>query len=112
VNCDDHTKNLAFMMDKSGQWQIAPAYDVCFSHNPSPGKWTRQHQMLVGGKAWDITDRDLMDVARSFDIRRPSELLEGIAHAVARWPYFADQAGVPTAEMERIRGYQPAWARK
>jgi serine/threonine-protein kinase HipA len=112
VNCDDHTKNLAFVMHESGEWQIAPAYDVCFSHNPAPGKWTRQHQMLVGGKAWDITERDLLDLARAFDIRRPAELLAGVTHAIARWPYFADQAGVPAAEMERIRAYQPEWARR
>jgi serine/threonine-protein kinase HipA len=112
VNCDDHTKNLAFTMNESGQWQIAPAYDVCFSHNPASGKWTRQHQMLVGGKAWNITDRDLMDLARAFDIRRPAELLGGIVHAIARWPHFANQAGVPAADMERIRAYQPEWARK
>ena len=29
-NCDDHTKNLAFLMDSLGQWGLAPAYDVCF----------------------------------------------------------------------------------
>ena len=111
VNCDDHTKNLAFIMDDTGQWHIAPAYDVCFSHNPAPGKWTRQHQMLVDGKAWDITERDLLDLAQAFDIRRPADLMEGIIHAIARWPYFADQAGVPTADMERIRAFQPEWAR-
>jgi serine/threonine-protein kinase HipA len=25
VNCDDHTKNLAFMLDETGNWDIAPA---------------------------------------------------------------------------------------
>jgi serine/threonine-protein kinase HipA len=110
VNCDDHTKNLAFMMDESGQWNIAPAYDVSFAHNPAPGKWTRQHQMLVGGKAWDITDRDLLDLARAFDIRRPAELLERITHAIARWPEFARRAAVAPAEMQRIRAHHPQWA--
>jgi serine/threonine-protein kinase HipA len=112
VNCDDHTKNLAFIMDETGQWHLAPAYDVCFSHNPAPGKWTRQHQMLVGGKAWGVSAGDLLDLARAFDIRRPADLLEGIIDAIARWPYFADQAGVPTADMERIRAFQPEWARR
>jgi serine/threonine-protein kinase HipA len=112
VNCDDHTKNLAFMMDRSGIWDIAPAYDTCFSHNPAPGKWTRQHQMLVGGKAWDITDADLIALADSFDVRRPGELLRRVARAIARWPEFANRAGVPPADMERIRAFQPDWTRK
>jgi serine/threonine-protein kinase HipA len=111
VNCDDHTKNLAFMMDRSGAWDIAPAYDTCFSHNPAPGKWTRQHQMLVGGKAWNITDADLIALADAFDVRRPRELLKRLGQAIARWPEFANQAGVPPADMERIRAYQPQWTR-
>jgi serine/threonine-protein kinase HipA len=111
VNCDDHTKNLAFMMDQSGAWDLAPAYDTCFSHNPAAGKWTRQHQMLVGGKAWDITAADLVALADAFDVRRPEDLLERVVGAVARWPEFADRSGVPPADMARIKGYQPAWTR-
>jgi serine/threonine-protein kinase HipA len=111
VNCDDHTKNLAFMMDRSGAWDIAPAYDTCFSHNPAPGKWTHQHQMLVGGKAWNITDADLIALADAFDVRRPKELLKRLGQAIARWPEFADYAGVPPADMERIRAFQPQWTR-
>jgi serine/threonine-protein kinase HipA len=112
VNCDDHTKNFAFMLDQSGTWKIAPAYDTCFSHNPAAGKWTRQHQMLVGGKAWGISDADLIALAGAFDVRRPRELLRRVAAAVARWPQFATQAGVPRAEMMRIAAYQPDWAKR
>jgi serine/threonine-protein kinase HipA len=111
VNCDDHTKNLAFMLDQTGNWDIAPAYDTCFSHNPAAGKWTRQHQMLVGGKAWDITDADLIALADTFDIRKPKELLERVAGAVARWPEFAGRAGVPRVETDRITAYHPAWVK-
>ena len=109
VNCDDHTKNLAFMLDRSGTWDLAPAYDTSFSHNPAAGKWTRQHQMLVGGKAWGITDADLVALADSFDIRRPVDLLQRVAGAVARWPEFARRAGVPHAEIDRITAYHPEW---
>jgi serine/threonine-protein kinase HipA len=111
VNCDDHTKNLAFMLDQTGNWDIAPAYDTCFSHNPAAGKWTRQHQMLVGGKAWDITDADLIALANTFDIRKPKELLDRVAGAVARWPEFARRAGVPRVETDRITAYHPAWVK-
>lgn len=27
-NHDDHTRNIAFLMDKAGKWQLAPAFDV------------------------------------------------------------------------------------
>ncbi len=109
VNCDDHTKNLAFILDQRGEWDLAPAYDLSFSHNPAAGKWTRQHQMLVGGKAWDITETDLIALADAFDVRKPVEGLDRVAAAVARWPEFARRAGVPRAEIDRIRAYHPAW---
>ena len=28
-NCDDHTKNFAFLMERDGKWKISPAYDIC-----------------------------------------------------------------------------------
>lgn len=27
-NQDDHVKNIAFLMDKQGQWSLAPAFDL------------------------------------------------------------------------------------
>lgn len=109
VNCDDHTKNLGFLMDKSSRWKLAPAYDTCFSHNPNAGKWTRMHQMQVNGKTWDITVEDLLGLARLYDIRRPRERLQQIMDAVARWPEFGKDAGVPDAEIRRIEAYRPPW---
>ena len=109
MNCDDHTKNLAFLCDAAGNWRLAPAYDKSFSHNPAAGKWTRQHQMLVGGKAWDIDANDLIALARQFDIRQPETLLERITDAVAAWPKFAREAGVSADKIAHVAGYHPAW---
>ena len=33
-NQDDHVKNIAFLMDKSGNWSLSPAFDMTYSHNP------------------------------------------------------------------------------
>lgn len=30
-NQDDHVKNFSFMMDRKGNWDIAPAYDLCYA---------------------------------------------------------------------------------
>lgn len=104
-NCDDHTKNLAFLMDQ-GRWALAPAYDVSFSHNPAPGKWTRQHQMLVNGKAWNIGRADLLKVARQFDVDSAAHRLDRIAAVLKEWPMYADRAGVHVEDMMRIRALQ------
>lgn len=111
VNCDDHTKNLAFLMDKQGKWSLAPAYDNCFSHNPAEGKWTRMHQMKLFGKKWDISAEDLITFAKTYDIPSPDERLQKIGQAVARWPEFARMAGVPELEIEWIKQFHPDWIR-
>jgi serine/threonine-protein kinase HipA len=33
-NRDDHAKNFAYTMDPTGQWRLAPAYDLCFTAGP------------------------------------------------------------------------------
>src|SRR3546814_16444718 len=48
-NCDDHTKNHAFLLREGGRWELAPAYDVTHAYNPN-GEWTYQHLMGVNGK--------------------------------------------------------------
>jgi len=108
VNCDDHTKNLAFLMDDAGTWRLAPAFDMCFAHNPGVDKWTRKHQMLVNGKAWDITGQDLIDLGTEFGVNQPRILLERIADAIAHWPKCAKDAGVPPAHVRRIASLQPS----
>jgi serine/threonine-protein kinase HipA len=105
-NCDDHTKNIAFLMDESGTWSLAPAYDLCFAHNPAPGKWTRQHQMLVAGKGEGITRADLIAVGDQFGIRQPGHHIDRLADVLSRWPAYASQSGVPAPEAQRIASLQ------
>jgi serine/threonine-protein kinase HipA len=105
-NCDDHTKNLAFIMDEAGTWSLSPAYDMSFSHNPGPGKWTRQHQMLVNGKAQQITRADLLLVAQQFDIDGANRLLDRVAEVLRQWPRYGRETGVPEREITRIAGLQ------
>jgi serine/threonine-protein kinase HipA len=48
-NRDDHPKNFAYLMSKTGQWSLAPAYDVTFCEGPGG-----YHQMDVMGEALEI----------------------------------------------------------
>ncbi len=48
-NQDDHVKNIAFLMNKAGEWSLSPAFDLSYSYNPD-GTWTSQHQMSMNGK--------------------------------------------------------------
>ena len=104
ANCDDHTKNISFLLREGGHWELAPAYDVTHACNPA-GEWTYQHLMAVNGKFRDITRADLLAVADRFGIGTSPKVLRQVADAVAAWPEFAAEAGVSAAEVERIRDH-------
>jgi serine/threonine-protein kinase HipA len=111
VNCDDHTKNLAFMMDETGKWSLAPAYDMCFSHNPEPGKWTCEHQMRIAGKTWKIEAEDLLQMAEYFGVKHGRNLLNGVIEALAKWPKVGKEVGVSQDQIDHIDSFRPDWAR-
>lgn len=100
-NHDDHTKNFAFLLREGGAWALAPAYDVTHAYNPA-GEWTQHHLMSVAGKFDDITADDLREVAARFSIRNPSALMDQVDAAIARWPGFAQAAGLQAADRDDV----------
>ncbi len=100
-NQDDHTKNISFLMDKSGRWRLSPAYDVSWSYNPK-GEWTSMHQMSVNNKWDDITSSDLMAVAENMHIKQSKEIVEHICEAVSRWSVLAKENGIPDETIRQI----------
>ena len=100
-NQDDHTKNTAFLLRPTGQWELSPAYDVAYAYNPA-NRWLRQHQLSVNGKRDGIDRTDLRQVAREMSIRRADELVHEVLTQVARWPEFAATAGVADERMTAV----------
>lgn len=49
-NRDDHPKNVSYVMNKKGEWRLAPAYDITFCEGPRG-----YHQMDVMGEALTIS---------------------------------------------------------
>jgi serine/threonine-protein kinase HipA len=96
-NCDDHTKNFSFLLRRGSIWELAPAYDVTFAHNPA-GEWTNQHLMSVNGKFKDITYLDLLAVGKRFVIGTAPQVVAQVRSAIKRWAEFAEHAGVPEKE--------------
>ena len=100
-NCDDHTKNFAFRLRQGHRWELAPAYDVTFAHNPR-GEWTSQHLMSVNGKFKDFKEEDLLTEADRFAVGTAARVVQNVRKAVLAWPTFAAQAGVNDRETMRI----------
>jgi serine/threonine-protein kinase HipA len=94
-NQDDHTKNIAFLMDRRGGWRLAPAYDLIYAYNPS-GAWTHRHQMTLAGKRDDFTTEDLLKAASAADLKpaRAKDILGQVHAAVNHWQDHAQSAGV------------------
>ncbi|HEY0256354.1 MAG TPA: HipA domain-containing protein, partial [Candidatus Methylacidiphilales bacterium] len=102
-NQDDHVKNIAFLMDKSGQWALSPAFDVSYSYQPT-GQGTANHQMSLNAKRDDFTREDFRTCANlaSLPRGRSDDILEGVREVVARWPQYAKDVGVPSDDVRRI----------
>ncbi|MEL7269610.1 MAG: HipA domain-containing protein [Bacteroidota bacterium] len=92
-NQDDHTKNISFLMDKTGLWKLSPAYDMTYAYNPS-GIWTNSHQMTVQGKRDNITKEDLMAVAQHINYKNGLDDIQHISDTVVNWSIYAEEAGI------------------
>jgi serine/threonine-protein kinase HipA len=106
-NCDDHVKNIAFLMNRRGEWRLSPAFDISYAWNPS-GEWTSRHQMSVNGKRNGFQRADLIALAAAADIKkvRAEQMIQRVIDAVRRWPDFAGEAGVPDTRMKQIQTTQ------
>ena len=102
-NQDDHVKNIAFLMNKRGQWSLAPAFDVMYAYNPS-GTWTASHQMSLAGKREGFTLEDLKAVADTASMKRgrAEVIAREVAKAVSGWREFAAMARVAATQIELI----------
>lgn len=103
-NQDDHVKNIAFLMDKSGRWSLSPAFDMTYSYNPA-GAWTSSHQMTLNGKRDDFVLDDFRACAGSASMKRgrAETIIGQVRRAVSRWRDYADEAGVPAPWRDRIQ---------
>jgi len=104
-NCDDHTKNVSFVLRDRRTWVLAPAYDLIYAYNPK-GEWTYQHLMSVNGQFSDIKRADLLSLADRFQIGSATKVLAQVNAAVASWPDFARQAKVSPHMQSIIRSHQ------
>jgi serine/threonine-protein kinase HipA len=100
-NCDDHTKNFSFIMEKTGQWKLAPAFDVCHSYRPD-STWVSQHSMSINGKRQNITRNDLLQVAKKMNIKKADAIINQVHEAVGKWDEFAIQTKVKKDLKEAI----------
>ncbi len=104
-NQDDHVKNIAFLMDKTGAWSLAPAFDMTYAYNPA-GLWTSTHQMTVNGKRDGFTLEDFRACAKTASMKRgrAEAIVREVTETVARWREYAEEARVVPLMRDQIQG--------
>ena len=104
-NQDDHVKNIAFMMDKSGRWSLSPAFDVIYSYQPG-GRWTSSHQMTINNKRDGFTEGDFAACAGVANIEtdKAESIIEEVKTVVGNWTNYADEVGVNPDMRDKIQG--------
>lgn len=100
-NCDDHTKNFAFRLKQGSEWEITPAYDMCYAYRPG-SDWVSKHALTVNGKRENITIADLLTVAKSMNIKKPTQIIKEINGVIQQWMVYAEKYGVENALKKRL----------
>ncbi len=102
-NQDDHVKNIAFLMNRKGEWRLSPAFDVCYAYNPS-GPWTSMHQMSLNGKRDGFELEDLLTFGEFCGLKRPvaEKLVRDLHDVVDTWAVLAIEAEVIDKDVRRI----------
>lgn len=103
-NHDDHVKNIAFLMNRRGEWRLSPAFDVSYAYDPK-GYWTSQHQMSINGKREMFTKQDLLSMAKIAGIKsnRALEMLDRVITTMKSWPEVAENIGITDNRIRKIQ---------
>lgn len=103
-NHDDHVKNIAFLMNRRGDWKLSPAFDISYAYDPK-GYWTSQHKMSINGKLEMFTKEDLISMAKIAGIKtnRALEMLDRVITTLKSWPEVAGNVGITEDRIHKIQ---------
>jgi len=98
-NRDDHSKNFSFLMDKTGIWNVSPAYDLTFSSGPAG-----EHSTTVMGEGKNPMKNHLLELAAIGNIKKNKAIgiIKQVSEAVEKWHAFAECAGVSKLQTKNI----------
>lgn len=98
-NRDDHGRQFAYLMDRTGSWSLAPAYDLTYADGPGG-----EHSTAIMGEGRTPGERHLRAMAAEFSIP-PADaigIIDQVRGAVDRWRDFAEDSGVGRTSRARI----------
>ena len=101
-NQDDHVKNFAFMMDRNGNWDLSPAYDLCHAEG---SEFTRNHQLSINGKTNDFDRADLKHLAQYAGLPqgREKQIIQRTVEVFAKWKVVANELEIPATLQQHVQ---------
>ena len=97
-NRDDHSKNISFLMNDTGHWKVAPAYDLTFSSSAHG-----MHSTMISGESANPTKQHLIDLANYFKIKNASYIIDDIQEVIYNWKDYANQYNISADSKNRIQ---------
>jgi serine/threonine-protein kinase HipA len=90
-NRDDHSRQHAFLQDTHGNWRLAPAFDLTFSHGPGG-----EHELDIDGEARRPTRTHILSLAKRHGVasQKIEGMIDAVRSALAEWEHLAEQTGV------------------
>lgn len=98
-NRDDHTRQHAYLMDRRGDWRLAPSYDLTYAAGPGG-----EHYLDVEGEGRRPTRSHVLKLGRRHGLseKNVAGIIERIRAAICDWPKLAKTAGVTAASTKLI----------
>ena len=96
-NRDDHTRQHSYLMGPSGEWRLAPAYDLTFSVGPGG-----EHYLAVEGEGRTPTRAHVLTLGRRHGLsdRVIGQIIDQTRGALTKWPVIAADVGVTVSQRE------------
>lgn len=90
-NRDDHSKNFSYLMDKSGEWRLAPAYDLTCS-----GGINGEHTTAIAGEGMKPGEEHMLRVGESVGLKQAHmrQIIVRVQTSISRWDVWCDRAGI------------------
>lgn len=100
-NRDDHSKNISFLMNGTGEWKLAPCYDLTFSAGPNGEQSTT---VMGEGRNPGIKELSKLGLAAKINPELIGSIIDQTQQALQQWPLLAKEYGVSKSNVDLIQG--------
>lgn len=99
---DDHSRNFSFIMTPSGEWDLAPAYDVMFTQNTWESPSAASHSLGMWQKRSHITLSDFVEFGMDIGIENAHQIVFDISDILSTFKNRCQDIGVDGLWIDRI----------